>query len=116
MKCSRSRHCTTWVRLFDAYREAAKRARAGRPTMIYPVGLRSTEGSPVTLETFGELYGVTEELSAFAEGHKVTMGTVVWIPGSLMSYRDTGPMFEWLVLRERTGGGRRAPRRSYEGP
>ena len=91
--------------LFDAYREAAKRARAGRPTMIYPVGLRSTEGSPVTLETFGELYGVTEELSAFAEGHKVTMGTVVWIPGSLMSYRDTGPMFECLFYVNGLEGG-----------
>lgn len=91
--------------LFDAYREGAKRARAGRPTMIYPVGLRSTEGSAVTLETFGGLYGVTDELSAFAEQHKTSMGTEVWIPGSLMSYRDTGPMFECLFYVNGLEGG-----------
>tara|TARA_B100001123_G_scaffold294528_1_gene328390 strand:+ start:1670 stop:3913 length:2244 start_codon:yes stop_codon:yes gene_type:complete len=91
--------------LFDAYREAAKRARAGRPTMIYPVGLRSTDDAQVTLATFGELYGVSDELSAFAEGHKVSMGTEVWIPGSLMSFRDTGPMFECLFYVNGLEGG-----------
>lgn len=91
--------------LFDAYREAAKRARAGRPTMIYPVGLRSTDDAQVTLATFGELYGVSDELSAFAEGHKVSMGTEVWIPGSLMSFRDTGPLFECLFYVNGLEGG-----------
>ena len=56
--------------LFDAYREEAKRGACGTSDDDLPRGLRSTEGSPVTLETFGELYGVTEELSAFAEGTK----------------------------------------------
>ncbi len=91
--------------LFDAYREASKHARVGRPTMIYPVGLRSTEESTVTLATFGEIYGVTDELSAFSEQHKVSMGTEVWIPGSLMSYRDTGPMFECLFYVNGLEGG-----------
>lgn len=91
--------------LFDAYRESAKRARAGRPTMIYPVGYRSNGKAPVTLETFGEMYDVSSELSAFAERNKVSMGTEVWIPGSLMSYRDATPMFECLFFVNDLKGG-----------
>jgi transketolase len=75
--------------LFDAYREAAGKARSGQPVMIYPTG---AEG--VTLASFGESEGVSAELETFASGHGVALDTKVWIPGSMMSYRDVVPMLE----------------------
>ena len=77
--------------LFDAYREAASSARGGKPVMIYPTG---EEG--VTLADFGHSIGVSGELEAFAGEHGVALDAKVWVPGSLMSYRDLGPMLECL--------------------
>jgi transketolase len=75
--------------LFDAYREAGALARSGRPVLVYPTG---NEG--VTLSSFGASLGVSDELAAFASGHGVSLDTEVWVPGSMMSYRDVVPMFE----------------------
>ncbi len=77
--------------LFDAYRTAATSARGGKPVMIYPTG---EEG--VTLADFGASLGVSSELEAFASGHGVATDTKVWVPGSMMSFRDLVPMLECL--------------------
>ena len=77
--------------LYQAYRKGRELARQGRPNLIYPVGYPN-----VTLTDFGEQYGVLNELQSFAAQNGVAMDTPVWIPGSLMSYRDLTPMFECL--------------------
>jgi len=77
--------------LFDAYRQAADRARSGKPVMIYPTG---EEG--VALSDFASSLGLTAEMVSFASGHGVDLDTRVWVPGSMMSYRDVIPMFECL--------------------
>lgn len=77
--------------LFQAYQQARELARQGRPNCIYPTGYPQSK-----LSDFGERYGVMKELEAFAGQHKVALDTEIWIPGSLMSYRDVGPMLECL--------------------
>ena len=76
--------------LFQAYREGTQLAQSGKPTLIYPTG------GEMELEQFGEIFGVSDELAAFAAEHEVKTSSKVWCPGSLMSYRDVGPMLECL--------------------
>jgi len=91
--------------LYAAYREARALAKAGQASLIYPTGFRSTETEKVTLNTLGEQYGVAEALAAFAAKNGVALDTEVWIPGSLMSYRDVGPMLECVFLVNDLPGG-----------
>jgi transketolase len=91
--------------LYDAYREAYLSAIDGRPTLIYPTGYRSAGDHRVDLNAFAEQYGLQAETAAFAAKHGVNMDTEVWIPGSLMSWRDVGPMLECLFhVNELPGG------------
>ena len=85
--------------LFQAYRHGRDRARSGRPSLIYPTGQRDS------LESFGQRYGVEADLAAFAQEQGVALDTQVWIPGSLMSYRDAIPMIECLFLVNDLSGG-----------
>ena len=80
--------------LFAAYREARSLAEDGRPSLIFPTGSRSEGDRTVTLHTLGEQVGAPDELAAFAAEHGVAMETEIWIPGSLMSWRDLVPLFE----------------------
>ncbi len=80
--------------LFKAYKEAAALAKNGQPAMVYPVGLKSNEQEKVTLATLGELAGIGEQVEAFAAKNEVAIDTEIWIPGSLMSYRDVPAMLE----------------------
>ena len=91
------------VALYGAYREAYQLAQAGKPSLIYPVGY---SGESSTLAAFGDRYGVTAELEAFAAKNDVPMDKVVWIPGSLMSFRDIEPMFECVFLVNDLPGGK----------
>ncbi|MBT7596933.1 MAG: hypothetical protein HN559_18670 [Gemmatimonadetes bacterium] len=91
--------------LYDAYREGARLAREGTPNLIYPTGFQSVEGQLIDLQWFGEEYGVLAETQAIAEANGVSMGRPVWVPGSLMSYRDVGPMLECLFLVNDLPGG-----------
>lgn len=91
--------------LWGAYREAYALAAEGRPSLIYPTGFRSKGQDRVTLSTFGAMYGVEAELAVFAGEHGVEMDTEIWIPGSLMSYRDRIPMFECLFHVNNLPGG-----------
>jgi transketolase N-terminal domain/subunit/transketolase C-terminal domain/subunit len=89
--------------LYGAYREGYRLAQAGKPSLIYPVGYSGQES---TLSAFGERYGVTTELESFAAQNDVPMDKVVWIPGSLMSFRDTEPMLECVFLVNDLPGGK----------
>ncbi len=85
--------------LFKAYKEAAALARSGTPCMIFPVGFETT------IADFGELYGISSVLLPFAEKHGVAADTSIWVPGSLMSWRDVIPMIECVFLVNELDGG-----------
>jgi transketolase N-terminal domain/subunit/transketolase C-terminal domain/subunit len=91
--------------LYQTYRRAFALAQEGKPSLIYPVGWRSNPTEKVTLRTFGERFGVLPQLEAFAGRHQVPMDREVWIPGSLMSFRDVIPMIECLFLVNQLPGG-----------
>jgi transketolase C-terminal domain/subunit len=110
--------------LFRAYTEAYRLTQSGQPVLIYPVGYRSApspqplspaagerragEGvgsAKVTVRTFGEKYGIASSVEHFAAKHKVSLDTEIWIPGSLMSFRDDHAMLECLFLVNNLPGG-----------
>lgn len=91
--------------LFAAYGEAASRARAGRPTLIYPVGYGYEGDAPVTVKAFGERYGISAEVEALAAGHKVALDRTIHVPGSLMSYRDAQAMAQCVFYVNDLPGG-----------
>jgi transketolase N-terminal domain/subunit/transketolase C-terminal domain/subunit len=91
--------------LFLAYREAFKLAAEGQPSLIYPTGYGFPGDAPRTVEHFGEQYDIVEETRAFAEEHKVQIATRVWIPGSLMSFRDVRAMLQCLFYVNDLPGG-----------
>ena len=92
--------------LFRAYREAFKNAQNGRPTLIYPTGFGySAADTPVTVEDFGKMYGILEETRAFAAAHGVPLDRRIWIPGSLMSFRDVTAMLQCLFYVNDLPGG-----------
>lgn len=86
-------------RLFEAYAEAFRLAANGQPSLIYPVGDKAT------IAAFGERYGIPHETAEFAAHHKVALDTPVWIPGSLMSYREAETMLECLFYVNNLPGG-----------
>lgn len=92
--------------LFSAYKEARLLASDGIPSLVYPVGYSSDSGDVVDLEFLGKKYGVTTELAEFAQKNNVPMNTKIWIPGSLMSYRDIESMFECVFLVNDLEGGK----------
>lgn len=92
--------------LFAAYREAFANAQRGQPTMIYPTGWgHAKEDAPVTVEEFGRKYGIEEETRAFAAAHDVPLDRSIWIPGSLMSFRDVPAMLQCLFYVNGLPGG-----------
>jgi transketolase len=93
------------VGIYAAYREASSLAKQGKPSMIYPTGYKSDGSTKVDLNVLGEKYGITKEVEAFAAKNGVEMGTEIWIPGALMSYRDIGPMLECVFLVNDLPGG-----------
>lgn len=91
--------------LHAAYGQAFGLAREGRPSLIYPVGFRSTPSSKVTVATLGTMYGIEEEVARFAAAHQVPLETEIWIPGSLMSFRDAHAMMECVFYVNGLKGG-----------
>lgn len=87
--------------LYEAYHYAFKQAQAGRPNLIYPTGQTQQ-----TLADFGDQLGIRAELTEFAAQQGVDMNQVVWVPGSLMSYRDLEPMLECLFYANDLPGGK----------
>ena len=93
------------ARLYQAYREGYLLAQEGRPNLIYPTGYSSGDGESVTLEWFAGQHGIRRETREFASANGVPMDREIWVPGSLMSYRDLVPMLECLFLVNRLPGG-----------
>jgi transketolase N-terminal domain/subunit/transketolase C-terminal domain/subunit len=91
--------------LAQAYGEAFKRAQAGHPTLIYPVGFGASGAPPVTVAEFGRMYGIGPEVEAFAASHQVALDTRIHIPGSLMSFRDSLGMIECVFFVNNLPGG-----------
>ena len=92
--------------LFAAYKEAFASAQKGQPTLIYPTGWGSSPSDgAVTLEDFGKKFDVVEETRQFAATHNVALNRSIWIPGSLMSYRDVIAMLECLFYVNDLPGG-----------
>src|SRR5215475_13576134 len=90
--------------LSQAYGEAFRRAQAGHPTLIYPVGF-GTDKSPETVADFGRMYGINAEVEDFARKHNVPLDTNIHIPGSLMSFRDPLGMIECVFYVNNLPGG-----------
>ncbi len=88
-----------------AYAEAFRLARAGQPSLIYPVGYRSEGGRTVTVSTLGTMFGIEQAVAEFAAKHAVDPGTEIWIPGSLMSFRDAHAMMECVFYVNGLPGG-----------
>ena len=91
--------------LYGAYRDAYASAQRGVPSLIYPVGFRSSDGVTVDLNHFAQSHGIVEAVGAFAEAQGVSMSQEIWIPGALMSFRDVGSMLECLFLVNGLPGG-----------
>ena len=92
--------------LWGAYREAFRRAQAGKPTLVYPTGFgRPTGAAAVTVDDFGTMYGIVEETRTFAKEHGVPADREIWIPGSLMSFRDVRAMLQCLFYVNDLPGG-----------
>ena len=92
--------------LYKAYREANRLARSGRPSLIYPLGYQSDKNNKVDLKTFAIMYGIESEVKSLAETNNVSMDTEIWIPGTLMSYRDVTSMIECVFLVNDLAGGK----------
>ncbi len=92
--------------LFGAYKEAFGHAQNGQPTLIYPTGYGSSaQDAAVTLEDFARMFGIPDETRAFAAKNNVSMERSVWIPGSLMSFRDIISMLQCLFYVNDLPGG-----------
>jgi transketolase N-terminal domain/subunit/transketolase C-terminal domain/subunit len=91
--------------LYGAYGEALRLAHDGQPSLIYPTGYRSTDGKRITVRTLGTMFGIEAEVEAFALEHSVAMDGEIWIPGSLMSYRDLRAMLQCVFYVNRLPGG-----------
>jgi transketolase N-terminal domain/subunit len=91
--------------LYQAYRHGYQLAQEGKPSLIYPKGYAPNAKVRVDLRSVGERYGISAQVEAFAGKHGVPMEQEVWIPGSLMSFRDVGPMIECLFLVNQLPGG-----------
>jgi transketolase N-terminal domain/subunit/transketolase C-terminal domain/subunit len=91
--------------LFTAYRDALALARTGQPALIYPTGYRTAGAARITVRSFGEMYGIGGDVERFAGKHQVAPDTEIWIPGSLMSFRDAHAMCECLFYVNNLPGG-----------
>jgi transketolase N-terminal domain/subunit/transketolase C-terminal domain/subunit len=91
--------------LFTAYRDALALARTGQPALVYPTGYRTSGHTRITVRSFGEMYGIAAEVERFAAKHQVALDTEIWIPGSLMSFRDAHAMCECLFYVNNLPGG-----------
>ena len=91
--------------LLSAYKTAFNLASSGRPSLIYPTGWQSSGTRAVTLSTLGEMYGIAPEVARFAEKQNVPLTRPIWIPGSLMSFRDVHAMLECVFYVNNLPGG-----------
>jgi len=91
--------------LYDAYRQGYRLAQQGKPNLIYPTGYGARDGEVADLNTFADQHGIRDEVAFFAGANSVAMNTPIWIPGSLMSYRDVKSMIECVFVVNQLPGG-----------
>jgi transketolase N-terminal domain/subunit/transketolase C-terminal domain/subunit len=91
--------------LAAAYAEGFALAKKGQPSMIYPTGFKSDATGNVTLQSYGEKYGLLADVEAAAKKQNIPMSTEVWVPGALMSFRDAHSMVECLFYVNNLPGG-----------
>ncbi len=87
--------------LHAAYQAAYQLAQTGKPTLIYPTGQTGQ-----ALSALAQAWGIEADMQAFAAAHDVSLDTPVWVPGSLMSYRDVECMLECLFYVNDLPGGK----------
>jgi transketolase len=85
--------------LYGAYKEGYTLALQGKSSLIYPTGNQSD------LHTFAQKYGIADAVKNFAQKQNVDLKKKIWIPGSLMSFRDVQPMLECIFLVNELPGG-----------
>ena len=91
--------------MYKAYKHAHSRAMEGRPTMIFPTGYSSSDGEKVDFNWLASRFGIGAEVEAVISKNGVSMDQEIWVPGSLMSYRDIVPMLECVLLVNDLPGG-----------
>ncbi len=91
--------------MYKAYKHAHSRAMEGRPTMIFPTGYSSSDGEKVDFNWLASRFGIGAEVEAVTSKNGVSMDQKIWVPGSLMSYRDIVPMLECVLLVNDLPGG-----------
>ena len=77
----------------------------GRPTMIFPTGHSSSDSEKVDFNWLANRFGIGAEVEAITGKNGVSMDQEIWVPGSLMSYRDIVPMLECVLLVNDLPGG-----------
>ena len=85
--------------LFKAYQAAHAKAMDGRPVMIYPTGVKQSLG------WLADRFGIRETVEHLASENGIALDKEIWIPGSLMGYRDVVPMIECVLLVNELPGG-----------
>lgn len=91
--------------MYKAYKYAHSKAMEGRPTMVYPTGYSSADGEKVDFNWLANRFGIETEVEALTSKNDVSMNQEIWVPGSLMSYRDIIPMLECVLLVNDLPGG-----------
>ena len=91
--------------MYKAYKHAHNRAMEGRPTMIFPTGYSSSDSEKVDFNWLANRFGIGAEVEAITGKNGVSMDQEIWVPGSLMSYRDIVPMLECVLLVNDLPGG-----------
>ncbi|MED6327196.1 MAG: thiamine pyrophosphate-dependent enzyme, partial [Verrucomicrobiota bacterium] len=91
--------------MYKAYKHAHSRAMEGRPTMIFPTGYSSSDSEKVDFNWLANRFGIGAEVEAITGKNSVSMDQEIWVPGSLMSYRDIVPMLECVLLVNDLPGG-----------
>ncbi|MGB1744202.1 MAG: thiamine pyrophosphate-dependent enzyme [Limisphaerales bacterium] len=91
--------------MYKAYKHAHSRAMEGRPTMIFPTGYSSSDSEKVDFNWLANRFGIGAEVETITGKNGVSMDQEIWVPGSLMSYRDILPMLECVLLVNDLPGG-----------
>ena len=91
--------------MYKAYKHAHSRAMEGRPTMIYPTGYDSSGGAKIDFNWLAARFDIGTEVDAITSKNGISMEQEIWVPGSLMSYRDILPMLECILLVNDLPGG-----------
>jgi transketolase len=86
--------------LYAAYAKGRALCAEGRPNLIYPTGHKET------LHSFATRYHLESDVDALAAKGNVDTNREVWIPGSMMSFREAEGMTECVFYVNSLAGGK----------